>query len=158
MTILKGKGGHNFHIFFGGTNLKLIKIQKKLLGVRGHAPPENFENLHAVMTIFVLFQCFLAKFCLKFLTLILSALPNTMHFVRTLSIMRGYGVKFTAILRARNYGKIVYIKNIFENSWWEDAFPLSYAPRPAPGHKQQKPSKESGIFQSLGTINFVHFY
>ena len=28
----------------------------------------------------------------------------------------------------------------------------------APGHKLQKPSKESGIFQSLGTISFVLFY
>ena len=28
----------------------------------------------------------------------------------------------------------------------------------APGHKLQKPSKESSIFQSLGTINFVLFY
>ena len=27
----------------------------------------------------------------------------------------------------------------------------------ASGHKVQKPSKESGIFQSLGTINFVPF-
>ena len=31
-------------------------------------------------------------------------------------------------------------------------------PRSAPGHKLQQPSKESGIFQSLGTINFVLFY
>ena len=29
-------------------------------------------------------------------------------------------------------------------------------PRSAPGHKLQKSSKESGIFQSLGTINFVN--
>ena len=29
--------------------------------------------------------------------------------------------------------------------------------RSAPGHKLQKPSKESGIFQSHGTINFVNF-
>ena len=28
----------------------------------------------------------------------------------------------------------------------------------APGHKLQKPSKESGIFQSLGTVNFVFVY
>ena len=28
---------------------------------------------------------------------------------------------------------------------------------PHPTHKLQKPSKESGIFQSLGTINFVLF-
>ena len=33
----------------------------------------------------------------------------------------------------------------------------SYPPGSAPGHKLQKPSKESGIFQSLGTINFVLF-
>ena len=30
-------------------------------------------------------------------------------------------------------------------------------PTSAPGHKLQKPSKESGIFQSHGTINFVNF-
>ena len=28
----------------------------------------------------------------------------------------------------------------------------------ATGHKLQKPSKESGIFQSLGTISFVLFF
>ena len=37
-----------------------------------------------------------------------------------------------------------------------------YTPHPtpfgsAPGHKLQKPSKESGMFQSLGTISFVLF-
>ena len=44
LETLKG-GGHNFHIFFkriffGKTSLKLIEKNK-----RGHAPPENFENL-----------------------------------------------------------------------------------------------------------------
>ena len=34
---------------------------------------------------------------------------------------------------------------------------LILPPVSAPGHKLQKPSKESGIFQSLGTINFVLF-
>ena len=29
--------------------------------------------------------------------------------------------------------------------------------RSAPGHKLQKPSKESGPFHSLGAINFVNF-
>ena len=33
---------------------------------------ENFEILHAVMAILVLFQHFSGKLCLKFLTLILS--------------------------------------------------------------------------------------
>ena len=44
-------------VFFGGrTNLKLIEKQKSSRGVRGHASPENFEKLHAVMAILVLFE------------------------------------------------------------------------------------------------------
>ena len=39
-------------------------------------PRENFEILHAVMTILVLFEHFSSKLCLNFLTLILSASPN----------------------------------------------------------------------------------
>ena len=54
-----------------------------------------------------------------------------------------------AIEEVRNYGKIVYIKNTFEYGWWEDACPLFYPPRSAPGHKLQKPFTEFGIFQSL---------
>ena len=39
----KGGGGINFQrIFFGRTNLELIKKQESLRGVRGHAPPEKF--------------------------------------------------------------------------------------------------------------------
>ena len=37
--------------------------------------------------------------------------------------------------------------------WEEDAYPSESAP----GHKLQKPSKEFGIFQSLGAISFVFF-
>ena len=81
-----------------------------------------------------------------------------MHFARTFSIMRAYGVRLTAIAEARNYGKIVYIKNIFENGWWEEAYPSSCPPESVPGQKVQKPSKERGIFQLLGIINFVIFY
>ena len=51
-------------------------------------PRKNFENLHAVMAILVLFEQFSAKFCSNFLTLLLSASPNMMHFVRTFLIMR----------------------------------------------------------------------
>ena len=71
--------------------------------------------------------------------------------------MRAQGVRLFAIEEARNYEKIVYIKNIFQYDWWEEAYPSSYPPRSAPGHKLQKPSKESGIFQPHGTINFVNF-
>ena len=52
----------------------------------------------------------------------------------------------------------IYIKHIFKNGWWEDAYSLSYSPRSASRHKLQKPSKESGIFKLLDTINFVLFY
>ena len=62
---------------------------------------------------------------------------------------------YVAIEEVRNYRKIVYIKNTFENGWWEDAYTSSYPSGFAPGHKLQKPSKESGIFQSLGTISIV---
>ena len=80
------------------------------------------------------------------------------HFVRTFSAMRAYGVRLIAIEEVRNYKKnCVYIKNIFENGWWEDTYSSSYPPESAPGHKLQKPLKESGIFQSLETINFVLF-
>ena len=68
------------------------------------------------------------------------------------------GVRLIAIKEVQNYGEIVYIKHIFENGWWEDACSLSYPPGFAPGHKLQKPSKESGTFQSLGTISLVRFY
>ena len=81
-----------------------------------------------------------------------------MPFVRTFLIMRAYGIRLIAVKEARNYGKIVYIKNIFENGWWEDAYSSSYPPGPAPGLKLQKPSNKSGIFQSIGTINFVISY
>ena len=66
-------------------------------------------------------------------------------------------VRLIAIKEVRNYRKTVYIKNIFENGWWEDAYPSSYPPGSAHGQKLEKPSKESGIFQSLGTINFAFF-
>ena len=51
-------------------------------------PRKNFKKLHAVMAILVLFEKFLGKFCLNFLTLILRASPDMMHFVRTFLIMR----------------------------------------------------------------------
>ena len=48
---------------------------------------------------------------------------------------------------------------LFENNPWEDAYlsSYSYPPGSAPGHKHQKLAKESGIFQSLSTFNFVLF-
>ena len=69
--------------------------------------------------------------------------------------MRAQSVRLVAVEEVRNCGKIAYIKNIFENGRLElDAYPSSYLP---PCHKLQKLSKESGMFQSLGTVNFVFF-
>ena len=68
---------------------------------------------------------FLGKICLNFSTLILSALPNMMHFFSRIfdyANMRAEDVRLIANEEIRNYGKIVYIKNIFENGRWEDAY------------------------------------
>ena len=65
-------------------------------------------------------------------------------------------VMLIAIEEVRNYGKIVCIKNILKMVGVRmHTYPASYPPGSAPGHKQQKPSKESGMFQCLGTVNFV---
>ena len=42
------------------------------------------------MAVLVLFEYFSRKFCLNFLTLILTASPNMMHFDRLFSIRRTY--------------------------------------------------------------------
>ena len=55
---------HFFQAYFfsGRVNVKQLKYQKRLYtGARGHAAPENFENLHTVMAILVLFEHFLGK-------------------------------------------------------------------------------------------------
>ena len=48
---------------------------------------EIFEILRNVMAILVLVEHFSGKFCLNFLTLILSTSPNMVRFVCTFSIM-----------------------------------------------------------------------
>ena len=73
------------------------------------------------MAMLVLFEEFLRHILFTFLPLILSPSAN-MHFVRLLSIliMRAYGVRIIIIIKeVRNYGKIVFMKYIVENEWWE---------------------------------------
>ena len=55
-----------------------------------------------------------------------------MHFARTFSIMRAGRLRLIAIEEVRNYGKIVYIKHIFENGWWEGCIPLILSPLDPP--------------------------
>ena len=40
-----------------------------------------------------------------------------MHYARTFSIMRADAVRLNVIEKVQSYGKIVYIKNMFENGW-----------------------------------------
>ena len=54
---------------------------------------------------------------------ILSVSLNVMHFVRTFLILRALGVRLIVIEKVRNYGEIVFIKNMFQNGWWGDASP-----------------------------------
>ena len=80
-----------------------------------------------------------------------------MHFVRTFSIMRAYGVKLIAIKEARNYGKIVYIKNIFQNSWWEDAYPSSYPLDPPLTISYENHRKSLAYFSILASLILFFF-
>ena len=75
-------------VFSGRVNFQQLSNKNDSRGVRWHAPPDNFENLHTVMAILVLFEQFSGKVCSYFWSLTLSASPNMMHFVRTVSIMR----------------------------------------------------------------------
>ena len=77
-------------------------------------PRKFFENLHTVVTILVLFEQVLGKICFKFFPLILSVAPIMMHFVRTFLIMRAKGVWLIVIEKVHNYGKAVFIKDMFE--------------------------------------------
>ena len=96
-------------------------------------PRKIFKNLHTAVAILVLFEQFLRKFCLNFLPLNLSVSQNIKHFVRIFSIMRALSVRLIVIEKVQNYGKIVFIKNMFENGWWGDT---SLPPHPgsAPAH------------------------
>ena len=52
----------------------------------------------------------------------------------------------------------LYTSKIFLKMAGGGCILLILSPRSAPGHKLQKPPKESGIFLSLGTISFVLVY
>ncbi len=131
---------------------------KALGGSGGMLPRKIFENLNAVMAILVLFEYFSRKFCLNFLILILKASPIMMHFVRTFSIMRASGVTLIAIEEVENSGKIVYIKNIFENGWWRKHTPhLTPLDPPLAISYRNHQKSVAYMFQSLGTIILFFF-
>ena len=92
---------------------------------------EIFLKMHMLQWLFWGFlNNFQPNFILNFLTVILSASPNVMHFNCSNIFHYAclcYGVRLIAIEEARNYGKILYMKNIFENGWWEEAYTSSYS-------------------------------
>ena len=104
------------------------------------------KNLHtSVKAIKVLF---IGKFCLNFLPLILSASPNMMHFVYIFYFMRAWDVRHIVTEEVQNYGKIVFIIDIFENGWWGvDASPTSSLDSPSwtrtKIHRDSSPDFES---------------
>ena len=51
-------------------------------------PQKMFKNLRTVVAVLALFEQFSGKICLYFWPLTLSASPNMIHLVRTVSIMR----------------------------------------------------------------------
>ena len=114
-------------IFFGKTNLKLIEKQESLKGVREHAPSENFWKFTCSNGYFSAFWIIFRQILFKLFDPNLSASQNMMHFVRTFSIMRAQGVRLIANEEVRNYGKIVYIQNNFENGWYK-----MHTPHPTP--------------------------
>ena len=79
-----------------------------------------------------------------------------MHFVRAFLVMRAKR-KAYCYQRGSNYGKIVYIKSIFENGWWKNAYPSSYPPGSAPGHKLQNRQKSLAYFSHLAPLNLFFF-
>ena len=124
-------------------------------------PQKNFENLHAVNGYFnaflvmfsqILFRTFDPNFeCFAKYDAFCSHIFDYWY---TLLLVLGSLLSKTQ-KRLEIMKKLYsYTINIFENGWWEDAYPSSYPS----GHKLQKTSKESGIFQSLGTISFAFFF
>ena len=69
-------------------------------------------------------------------------------------------LRLSDIDEVQNYGKIVYIKSIFENGWWEDAYSLGPHPTPLdpPLAISQENHQKSLANFILGPINFVLFY
>ena len=80
-----------------------------------HAPPENFENLHAVMAILVFFLINSKQLLFRFFD------PNFECFAKYdayCSHILDYAcLMLMATEEVRKYAKL-YARNIFENGWW----------------------------------------
>ena len=80
-----------------------------------------------------------------------------MHFVRASSIMCALGVRLLLSKRFEIMEKLYTSKALLKMASGRMHSPHSIPLYPHQGHKLQKLTKKSGVFQSLGTINFVLF-
>ena len=71
--------------------------------------------------------------------------------------MMHFGVRPIAIEEVRNYGKIVDIKNIFENGWWGDAYPSSYPLDPPLAISYRNHQKSVAYFSHLAPLVLFFF-
>ena len=61
------------------------------------------------------------------------------------------------MVKVRNYRKIVCIKSIFENGWWEHAYPSSYPSGSAPGINYRNHQKNLAYFNHLAPLGYCCF-
>ena len=98
-------------------------------------PRNVFENLHAEIANLVLFEKISGKFCLNFLTLVLSASPHKMHFLPIFSILCAKGVRHRLLLSK----KFEIMEKLYTSKTFlkmaDGCMPSSYLPGSAPGHK-----------------------
>ena len=110
--------------------LKHIGNKKGSVGVRGHAPPKIFKKFTYCSGHFSPFWTFFWQILFQFFV------PKSECFTKydavcTFSIMRALGVRLIAVEKVQNYGKFVFIKNMFKNCWWGGCIP-HIPPRSAP--------------------------
>ena len=80
-----------------------------------------FENLHAVMAICNAFSIILRQILFKFFDPDSECFAKYDAFSAHIFDYACLRRRLIALEEVRSYGKIVYIKNYFENGWWEDA-------------------------------------
>ena len=100
--------------------LKHVENKKGWRGIRGHAPPENFWNFTFCYGHFCAFWTSFRLILLKVFA------PNSeccTKYDALYSCIFHYACLRRNNEKVRNYGKGVFIKNIFINGWWGDASP-----------------------------------
>ena len=80
-----------------------------------------------------------------------------MHFVCTFLITRTLSVRLIAIEGVRDNEKIVYIKSIVENGWWEAAYLSSYPLDPPLVISYRNHQKNLAYFSHLAPLVLFFF-